>query len=86
MFGLKIISKIVTNRITKYAFEHKFVRPELFGFRNKEECIRVYRFLLEKYVKEEKNLKEIFTFLAFLDLMSVNSKELKVRISITLNL
>jgi len=34
---LKIISKIVTNRIAKYAFEHKFVRPEQFGFRNKEE-------------------------------------------------
>ena len=37
--GLKIISKIVTNRIAKYALEHKFVRPEQFGFRNKEECI-----------------------------------------------
>ena len=29
--GLKIISKIVTNRIAKYALEHKFVRTEQFG-------------------------------------------------------
>jgi len=35
--GLKIISKIVTNRIAKYAKEHKFVRPEQFRFRIKEE-------------------------------------------------
>ena len=40
--GLKIISKIVTNRIAKYALDHKFVRPEQFGFRNKEECISLY--------------------------------------------
>jgi len=37
--GLKIISKIVTNRIAKFALDHKFIRPEQFGFRNKEECI-----------------------------------------------
>jgi len=36
---LKIISKIVTNRIDKYALDHKFVKPEQFGFRNKEECM-----------------------------------------------
>jgi len=35
---LKIISKIVTNRIAKYALDHNFVRLEQFGFRNKEEC------------------------------------------------
>ena len=40
--GLKIILEIVTNRIAKYAFEYKFVRPEQFGFRNKEECISLY--------------------------------------------
>jgi hypothetical protein len=43
--GLKIISKIISNRIAKYAPEHKFVRPEQFeqfGFRNKEECISLY--------------------------------------------
>jgi len=42
--GLKIISKIVTNRIAKYALEHKFVRPEQFEFRNKEECISLLYF------------------------------------------
>jgi len=42
MLALKIISKIVTNRIAKYALEHKFVRPKQFGFRNKEEYISLF--------------------------------------------
>jgi len=32
--GLKIISKIVTNRISNYALNHNYIRPEQFGFRN----------------------------------------------------
>ena len=42
--GLEFISEIVTllNRIAKYALEHKFVRPEQFGFRNREEWISLY--------------------------------------------
>jgi len=39
--SLKIISKIITNKIAKYSLEHKFARPEQFGFRNKEDCISV---------------------------------------------
>ena len=37
--GLKILSKIVTNRVSDYALSHEYIRPEQFGFRNKEECI-----------------------------------------------
>ena len=51
--GLKIISKIVTNRIAKYALEHKFVRPEQFGFRNKEECISLYISIREIYQRRK---------------------------------
>eukprot|EP00833_Pecoramyces_ruminatium_P001771 jgi/Orpsp1_1/1175803/evm.model.c7180000055260.1 len=40
--GLKIISKIVTDRISKYALSHNFIRPEQFGFRNHEECISLF--------------------------------------------
>jgi len=64
--GLKIISKIVTIRIAKYALEHKFVRPEQFGFRNKEECISLYISIRE--ICQRRNFKGNFTYLAFLDL------------------
>jgi len=40
--GLKILTKIVTDRISKYAFKHNFIRPEQFGFRNHEKCISLY--------------------------------------------
>jgi len=40
--GLKILTKKVRDRISKYAFKHNFIRPELFGFRNHEECISLY--------------------------------------------
>ena len=64
--GLKIISKIVTNRIVKYAFEHKFIRPEQFGYRNKEECISLYISIREIY--QRRKFQGNFTYLAFLDL------------------
>ena len=64
--GLKIISKIVTNRIAKYTLEHKFVRPEQFGFRNKEECISLYISIREIY--QRRKFQGSFTYLAFLDL------------------
>jgi len=40
--GLKILSKIVTERISTYAFHHNIIRPEQYGFRNKEESISLY--------------------------------------------
>jgi len=30
--GLKIVSKIITNRMSSYALTHNFIRPEQFGF------------------------------------------------------
>ena len=60
---LKIISKIVTNRIAKYALDHKLVRPEKFGFRNKEECISLNISIREIY--QRRKFQGNFTYLAF---------------------
>jgi len=64
--GLKNISKIVTNRIANYALEHKFVRPEQFGFRNKEEYTSLYISFRE--ICQRRKFQGNFTYLAFLDL------------------
>ena len=42
--GLKINSKIISDRISTYALSHNFIRPEQFGFRNREECISFIHF------------------------------------------
>jgi len=47
-------------------FEHKFVRPEQFGFRNKKECISLYISIRE--ICQRRKLEGNFTYLAFLDL------------------
>ncbi|OUM68840.1 hypothetical protein PIROE2DRAFT_3359 [Piromyces sp. E2] len=36
--GIKVLSKIVATKISKCGIEKKVIRPEQFGFRNKEEC------------------------------------------------
>ena len=64
--GLKILSKIVTNRISEYALSHGFIRPEQFGFRNKEECISLYISIRE--ICQRRKIRGQFTYLAFLDL------------------
>ena len=64
--GLKILSKIVTKRISDYAFSHGIIRPEQFGFRNKEECISLYISVRE--ICQRRQIKGKFTYLAFLDL------------------
>ena len=64
--GLKILSKIVTNRISDYALSHGYIRPEQFGFRNKEECISLYISIRE--ICQRRKFKDKFTYLAFLDL------------------
>ena len=33
--GLKIIAKIIANRISKYGIDEGFIRPEQYGFRNR---------------------------------------------------
>ena len=67
--GLKILCKIVTNRISNYALSHNFVRPEQFGFRNKEECISLYISIREICQRRKFNTEgSAPTYLAFLDL------------------
>ena len=39
IIGLKIIAKIIANRISKYGIDKRLIRPEQFAFRNREECI-----------------------------------------------
>jgi predicted restriction endonuclease len=64
----KLFQKIVTNRISRYALDHKFIRQEQFGFwkkkKKKGKNVSVYIFQLGKFVKEE-NLKEISLILFF---------------------
>ncbi len=64
--GLKILSKIVTDRISKYAFSHNFIRPEQFGFRNREECISL--FISIRDICQRRKFANKFTYVAFLDL------------------
>ena len=64
--GLKILSKIVTKRISDYAFSNGIIRPEQFGFRNKEECISLFVSIRE--ICQRRKFKDKFTFLAFLDI------------------
>jgi len=58
--GLKILTKIITDRISKNDFEHNFIRPEPFGFFTIMKNALVSTFPLEKYVKRRK-LKGQFT-------------------------
>jgi len=63
---IKIISKIVASRISSYGINNNFIRPEQFGFRNKEECISLYISIREICQRRKFSGKD--TFLAFLDL------------------
>ena len=53
--SLKILTKIVTDRISKYAFRNNFIRPNSLVFAIMKN-VSVSTFQLEKFVKEE-NLK-----------------------------
>jgi len=64
--SIKIITKIITNRITKYALQNNFIRPEQFGFRYKEECISLFISIRE--ICQRRANTDAFTYLAFLDL------------------
>jgi len=39
---IKLISKIVSKRISEYGLKNHFIRPEQFGFRNKEESVSFF--------------------------------------------
>ena len=64
--GIKIISKIAATRISDYAIDKGFIRPEQFGFRNKEECISLFISIRE--ICQRRQFKKQPTYLAFLDL------------------
>ena len=58
--------KVVTDRISKYALSHNFIRPEQFGFRNKEECISL--FVSIRDICQRRKYANKPTYIAFLDL------------------
>ena len=64
--GLKLLSKIVTDRISSYAFQHHIIRPEQYGFRNNEESISLYISIRE--ICQRRRMNGDHTYLAFLDL------------------
>jgi len=60
------MSKIVTNRISKYVLSHNKIRPEQFGFRTKEECISLFISIRE--ICQRRKFQGNFTYVAFLDI------------------
>jgi len=64
--GIKLISKIVSKRISEYGLKNNFIRPEQFGFRTKEECVSLFISIREICQRRKNDNKE--TYLAFLDL------------------
>jgi len=77
--GLKIISKIVTDRISNYALSHNFIRPEQFGFRNHEEYINLFITIREicqrKRFSSHTLLVKLSTFHPFLAQMKLELEE-----------
>ena len=65
--GVKILCKIMANRIQRAVEERHFLRPEQFGFRRKEECASLYIAVLETCQRRKMLMKED-TYLAFLDI------------------
>jgi len=63
---IKLITKVITNRISEYWLKHSFIRPEQFGFCNKEECVNLYISLREICQRRKFNNQE--TYLEFFDL------------------
>ena len=63
---LKIITKIISNRISKYGIDEGFIRPEQYRFRNREECISLYTTL--RIICQRQKFENKDTYLAFLNL------------------
>jgi hypothetical protein len=57
---------LIPIEFAKYALEHKFIRPEQFGFRNKEECISLYISIRE--ICQRRKFQGNFIYFAFLGL------------------
>jgi len=66
MNGIKHISKIVSKRISEYGLKNNLIRPEQFGFRNKEKNVSLFISIREICQRRKNDNKE--TYLAFLDL------------------
>ena len=64
--GIKLITKILTKRISEYGLSNNFNRPEQFCFSSKEECISLFISMCEICQRRQYFNKE--TYLAFLDL------------------
>ena len=64
--SIKLISKIVSERISEYGLKNNFIRPEQFGFCTKEECVSLFISIREICQRRKNDNKE--TYLAFLDL------------------
>ena len=64
--GIKLISKIVSKRISEYGLKNNFIRSEQFGFRNKEESVSLFISIREICQRRKNDNKD--TYLAFLDL------------------
>jgi len=61
--GLKIIAKIIANRISKYGIDKAYIRPEKYGIRNREECISLYTPL--RFICQRRKLKNKDTYFSF---------------------
>jgi hypothetical protein len=64
--GLKILAKIISNRISKYGIDKGFIRSEQYGFRNRKECISLYTLL--RIICQGRKFENKDIYLAFLDL------------------
>jgi len=45
------VAKIIANRLSKYGIDKEFIRPEGYGFRNREDCISLLHFI-KNYMSE----------------------------------
>ena len=58
------MEKVISSRIFKYGIDKGFIRLEQFGFRNREECIKLYTSL--KIIRQRRKYKiKIVTLLFF---------------------
>jgi hypothetical protein len=64
--GLKIVAKIIANRISKYGIDKGFIKQEQFGFHNKEEYISIYTLLI--IICQRQKIENKDAYFSFLDL------------------
>jgi len=57
------VEKVISSRIFKYGIDKGFIRLEQFGFRNREECIKLYTSL--KIIRQRRKYKNKNSYLVF---------------------